>query len=269
MGPETNPSLFSPSIDVRPESAFVAGHVPGSANIALEELAARSHELPAASTAVEVSDCDPARAHKAAEFLRRRGHAVVVRPWAAADATQTGSGAVRLWKPAAFLVESLDLLPSHGTPPGRALDVACGSGRDAVYLALAGYDVEAIDLLPDALARADDLARRSGVAIQTRVRDLEREPALATERYDLVVVFRYLQRSLFPALRQAVRPGGHIVYETFHEQNRATGRRPLSPAHLLQTGELEQAFAGFEVLIRRDAFEREGRCFSSLLARKP
>jgi tellurite methyltransferase len=147
--------------------------------------------------------------------------------------------------------------------------VACGSGRDAAYLAVRGFEVEAIDVLPDALSRAEDLARRSGVSIRTRVQDLEREPVLPRDRYHLLVVFRFLQRSLFPALRDAIRPGGYVVYETFHELNARTGRKPRSPDHLLSDGELARAFEGFDVLIQREAQERDGRFFSSLLARKP
>jgi SAM-dependent methyltransferase len=153
--------------------------------------------------------------------------------------------------------------------PRRALDVACGSGRDAVYLALEGWDVEATDVLPDALGRAEDLARRSGVSIRTFVRDLECQSMLPQSRYDLVTVFRFLHRGLFPALRDAVASGGFIAYETFHERNRETGRRPCSPQHLLASGELGKAFDGWEILLARDAVEQDGRYYSSLLARKP
>jgi hypothetical protein len=107
------------------------------------------------------------------------------------------------------------------------------------------------------------------VTIRTEARDLEGDPSLPRGRYDLVTVFRYLQRGLFPSLRGAVAPGGYIVYETFHDRNRQTGRRPHSPDHLLGTGELAGAFAGFDVLIARDAVERDGRFFSHLLARRP
>lgn len=182
---------------------------------------------------------------------------------------ETGASRARLWEPNPFLIEAVGRMAAAGQTAGTALDVACGSGRDAVYLALRGYEVEAIDVLPDALKRADDLARRSGVCLRTRVHDLERQPLLPNDRWQLLVVFRFLQRSLFPALRDAIRPGGYVVYETFHERTRQTGRRPQSPDHLLCTGELGRAFEGFEFLILREAYEREGRYLSCLLARKP
>jgi tellurite methyltransferase len=165
--------------------------------------------------------------------------------------------------------------PSPGIPvagentpsAARALDVACGTGRDAVWLALQGMDVDAIDHLPDALERATSLARRNRVTLNPIEKDIELDPTLPTG-YDLVCVFRYLHRPLWPALRDAVNPGGYIIYETFHTRTCEAGGRPSSPDHLLQTGELSAAFDGFEILIARDATERGGRYFSSLLARK-
>jgi hypothetical protein len=107
------------------------------------------------------------------------------------------------------------------------------------------------------------------VRIATRVQDLESEPTLRRDGYELVSVFRFLERQLFPAIREATAPGGFVIYETFHERNRETGRKPTSTAHLLATGELMRAFEGFEILIARDAVEREGRFYSQLLARRP
>lgn len=260
-------------MDVRPESDFLAGHLPGAFGLPLEELPARVHELPPRHVPFSIIDSNPDRAHAAAEFLRKRGVTVSIAPWDRSKLTESGPSRVRLWRPAPFLAEALGIIRSRdgrgssGTP--RALDVACGSGRDAVYLALEGYEVDAIDVLPDALSRAQDLARRSGMQIRTIARDLEQDRSLPVGRYDLVTVFRYLHRDLFPALRAAVAPGGYIAYETFHEQNRQTGLRPSNPAHLLQTGELARAFDGFAIVLSRDAVEREGRFFSALLARRP
>jgi SAM-dependent methyltransferase len=260
----------APLLDARPEPAFLAAHAPGAAGIPLEELPRRVHELPPAHEPLRVADADPARAAEAAAFLRRRGHAVEVEPWDAAAQTEAGPCAVRLWRPSAFLVEALGRIRASGSATGgRALDVACGTGRDAAYLALEGYAVEAIDVLPDAIERAQNLARRAGIRVTGIVQDLEREPTLPEGRYDLVTVFRYLQRDLFPALRGAVAPGGFVVYETFHERNRATGRRPQNPDHLLRSGELAGAFEGFEILVADDAVGRDGRFFSRLLARRP
>jgi len=263
-----------PLVDVRAEADFLLAHAPRAAGIPLEELAGRTHELPPREARVCVTDADPRRAEEAAAFLRLRGHAVTVVGWDAAAATESGPSHLCLWRPNPFLVEAVERIGGERAGgaranPRRALDLACGCGRDAVWLALQGYQVDAIDVLPDALRRTEDLARRSGVRVHTAPQDLERQPNLGRGCYYLVTVFRFLHRDLIPAIREAVAPGGYVAYQTFHERNRETGRRPLSPEHLLQTGELARAFGGFEVLIARDAVEREGRFFSAILARRP
>jgi len=94
-------------------------------------------------------------------------------------------------QPAQFLVENIDLLPR-----GRALDVAIGTGRNAIYLAKVGFDVEGIDTSREAVEEALAHAHAEGVSIQTRVEDLEKIPYIDEEAYDLVICFNYLQRSL-------------------------------------------------------------------------
>jgi tellurite methyltransferase len=252
-------------LDVRAEADFQIAHAPDAANIPLEQLAASSHELPSASKPLRVTDADPTRAVAASEILARRGHRVEAISLASLDLSATGPATVRLWSPNPFLIEAFHR--STISQGARALDVACGSGRDAVWLALQGMRVDAIDHLPDALQRAESLGRRNRVPINAIQKDVEADPTLPTG-YDLVCVFRYLHRPLWPAIRNAVTIGGHIIYETFHSRTREAGGRPSSPDHLLETGELAAAFDGFDILISRDAVERDGRYFSSLLARR-
>jgi tellurite methyltransferase len=253
----------APLLDVRSEADFATGHAADAANIPLEELPISSHELPPGSTELRVTDSIEKRATLAAEILGRRGHRVSIILFASVDRSATGPSTTRLWSPNAFLVEAFEGI--RLSPGARVLDVACGSGRDAVWLAMQGLRVDAIDYLPDALERAQALARRNRVSINTIRKDIEADPTLPTG-YDLVCVFRYLHRPLWPTLRQAPKPGGHIIYETFHVRTRDIAGRPGSPDHLLQTGELAAAFADFDILISRDEVERDGRYFSSLLA---
>jgi SAM-dependent methyltransferase len=261
--PRGKPAL----IDLRSEAEFLRGHFPGAVNFPWEQLPGRAHELAPKDAALGVAHSDPQRAHDAAEWLGRRGHHVEIVPLDPLQLNETGHGQVRLWQPNPFLVEAMERI-GPPTRDRRALDVACGSGRDAAYLTLAGWNVLAVDILPDAIQRARDLAQRSGVKIATEQWDLEAAASLPPGQFDLVVVFRYLHRPLFGALREAVAAGGYIVYETFHGKTLETVRPPRNPSHLLETGELAEAFDGFEILIARDAVERDGRYVSSILARK-
>jgi rhodanese-related sulfurtransferase len=308
-------------LDVRAEALFAAGHAAGAANIPLEELAARSHELSPKGASVNLFDDDPERRRQAAEALRLRGYAVREASLSADELRESGPSRARLWRPSPFLVEALESIrqradlrapgpPKPGLPvrgesldpprseegrmAPRALDLACGAGREAVYLASAGYEVDAVDVLSDALARAQDLARRCGVRLSTIQQDLKRSPALPAERYDLVIIFRFLHRPLLPMIGRSVAPAGFIVYEAFHRRDagasgrarhgggggRAVGSPAASaagsnnkgcrggPGKTLQDGELAAAFDGFEPLIARDGVERDGRVFSQLLARR-
>jgi SAM-dependent methyltransferase len=122
---------------------------------------------------------------------------------------------------------------------GRVLDVACGSGRHARYLAERGYRVEAVDRDAQAL---DALA--SVVGVTTRAADLEGgEWPYAGERFDAVIVTNYLHRPLFARLLAAVAPGGVLIYETFAAGNERYGR-PSNPDFLLKPGELMQVAHG-------------------------
>ncbi|RMH44100.1 MAG: methyltransferase domain-containing protein [Deltaproteobacteria bacterium] len=119
--------------------------------------------------------------------------------------------AARLRAPDPLLLEAVD-----GVPPGRALDVACGLGRHALALAARGWRVTAVDVSPVAVERLRAEAARRGLArrIDAAVVDLEAEAAAAVlppGPFDLVAVLYFACRPLWPALCDAVRPGGRVV----------------------------------------------------------
>jgi len=130
--------------------------------------------------------------------------------------------------PSDWVVRWTPLLP----PSAQVLDVACGHGRHVRWLAAAGHRVTAIDrdaaLLAPLAALADTLQA-----------DLEAAPwpLPAERRFDAVVVTNYLWRPLMPALKDAVAPGGLLIYETFAQAHAALGR-PRRPEFLLAPGEL-------------------------------
>lgn len=166
--------------------------------------------------------------------------------------------------PSRFLVEVLPLLPT-----GRALDVACGDGRNALHLARHGWRVEAIDFAHAGLARLLAIARRESLPVLAVQADLEQFP-LPRGRYDVVVNVRYLQRSLFDALKASLRSGGTVVFETFIRDQQQLGH-PRNPAFLLERGELADRFSDFDILrFDEGRFETEnGAAFlARLLARR-
>ena len=168
-------------------------------------------------------------------------------------------------KPSAWLVDNADLLPSGG----RALDVACGRGRHAIWLANRGLDVHAIDRNPEAIAQLTAIAGEAGQKIRATVMDLETDPppALGLAEYDVVVGFNYLHRPLMPALRAALKPGGRMFYETFTRRQAERGH-PRNPAFLLNEGELSALVAPLVVFRSREG-EFDGRCIASIVAIAP
>ena len=163
--------------------------------------------------------------------------------------------------PASWLVMHRALLP----PSGRALDVACGRGRNALWLAQQGFDTTALDRDPAAVAELKARARRDGLPLTARAVDLEAGAVdLGDARYDIVVGVHYLHRALFPALIAALAPGGVLVYETFTVAQAARGR-PTNPAFLLEPGELPRLIAPLEIRAVREG-DFEGRMVSSVVA---
>ncbi len=131
--------------------------------------------------------------------------------------------------PSPWIVRFAPLLPRGA----RVLDLACGQGRHARYFAARGHRVVAVDR--DAVAVA---ALAGEAAIDARALDLETGPwPLGGERFDAIVVCRYLHRPLFPRLLAALADDGVLIYETFARGNEAFGR-PANPEFLLLPGEL-------------------------------
>ncbi len=231
------PLVLRHRLDPRPADLAVAAPLADSVNIPLEELPARTHELPPRDEPVRVAAAPPlaARTLRLLADLGRRGERDPDLSLAAASESATIG---RLWRPNAWLEE---LAPRLGT--GRALDLACGAGREAVYLASLGWEVVGVDVLPDALERAAALAARCREAIE-RVEwvlaDLEGDAGFVPPRppYDLVAGFRFLDRPLLARVADWLRPGGHLVWETFTALHRQRHGRPARDAQVLQPGEL-------------------------------
>ena len=167
-------------------------------------------------------------------------------------------------QPATFLRENLDQLPK-----GRALDIAAGEGRNAVFLAAHGFEVDAVDISPVGLRKANALAEERGVEIRTIQANLE-EWDLGSERYDVIANFYYLQRDLTPKIKRALKPGGVVIYETYTVEHLEleTARGPKKRAYFLEMGELRRMFEDWEILHYAET-RTSRKAVASLIARKP
>ncbi|MBI5957395.1 MAG: class I SAM-dependent methyltransferase [Chloroflexi bacterium] len=148
-------------------------------------------------------------------------------------------------------------------PGCRALELACGLGRDALWLAEQGWRVEALDISLTALIQARaEMVRRKLSGVHFVVADLDHFP-LPRHEYDLVYVFRFLDRRLFPAIAERVRPGGLVIYETLNI-HWLKSHPDTRPDHMLQLGELPGYFPGWTVIESSD-----GGVMSTFVGRRP
>lgn len=166
------------------------------------------------------------------------------RKWDARYQGGSGVGTV-----AAVLLENAHLLPAQG----QALDVACGLGANAMFLAQRGFEVHAWDISPVAMARLSEESRKRGLRVIAEVRDVVADPPAANS-FDVVVVSRFLDRRLTIALTNSLRPGGLLFYETFTRE-RVTDEGPANPCYRLADNELLALFAALRVIVYRE----EGR----------
>jgi len=183
-----------------------------------------------------------------------------------------------LSEPASIVRELLPLLPT-----GPALDLACGTGRHALFLAARSQHVTAVDFSNVALDILEVRARSVHVPVHRRERfaeagrqahrglelmraDLERTH-LPERGYDLILCIQYLQRSLFPQIARALRPNGVLLIETFTRAQLELEGGPRNPNFLLETGELRESFPQLCVLFYRELRAEQG--VASLVAKKP
>lgn len=304
------------SVRPAPRVLLAAPSPLAAVQIPFDEILDRPHELPPRGNVIHVLDVDDAAERAVAQLARLGRAAERISPERVAPAER---GCVyRLWRPGAWLEEvAAEIAAANDVAGGAArgdvkdaaradvkdaaradaeladgewhrevrspplaLDVACGTGRDAVFLGSLGWDVVGVDILPDALERASDLARRYGIGPgrntwavmdvedpgQVERRGISGAPgcgnaaAEAAEsvspggfegRFDLICVARFLHRPLFAALARWLRPGGSLVYETYTTLHRERFGKPARDAHVLRPGELQSLLVGAGLSVRR------------------
>jgi tellurite methyltransferase len=171
-------------------------------------------------------------------------------------------------QPSRFLRAIGDLLPGQG----RALDVAGGSGRNALWLARRGLDVTLVDIAEEGLALATQAAQRQDARLRTVCRDLEDPNDLEAEPllrgpWDVIVVVRFLLRSVMPALAASLAPGGVLVLAHPTVTNLQHHARPPR-RYLLEDRELPCLLPGLEPVLYREGWNEDGWHEAELVARR-
>jgi rhodanese-related sulfurtransferase len=254
-------------LDVRTPGEFAQlGHIPDAWLLPVDLVASAPAVLPHDGKPVLVYCEHGVRSVAASQLLAAAGIAPVLNlagglaQWS--GPREFGAGVLR--GPSTWLLDNADLLPRGG----KVIDVACGRGRHALLLASAGFDVRAIDRDPESIAFLRATAARLSLRIDTDVVDLETDPppGLPASDYDAVLVFNYLHRPLMAALRDAVKVGGRLFYETFTTRQAERGH-PKNPAFLLRDGELAELMAPLTILRSREG-EFDDRFIASVVAER-
>ena len=148
---------------------------------------------------------------------------------------------------------------------GTALDIACGPGRNTHFMAEKGFLVDAVDLSDYALSLVKDMATITKIEA-----DLDNYN-LAVNKYDLIVNINYLNRRFFPQIKEALKKGGVVIFETFIVAH-GDFKNPANPEFLLRKNELLHAFIGLDIIYyeERDEINLRGEKtrVASLVARK-
>lgn len=269
-------------IDLRTWAAYVLGHHTDASHLPYADLILRRHELPLPGTVLCVLHDDADELQQATTMLIEWGYPIaavlqcddaLAQQWQQQGCWQQGAQSRQLWQASGCLQRALELPETRPEAKAKtdvwALDLACGSGRDALTLAQHGFRVLAVDVKTDALDRLQASAHARGLLIQTQCLDLEAgDVTLAQPSFALINVARYLHRPLLPPLRQWLQPGGLLVYETFLQGAERFGG-PRRPAFLLAPGELASQFADFHILYDSVLTLADGRPMQQFIARKP
>ena len=149
--------------------------------------------------------------------------------------------------------------------PARALDLACGTGRNALWLAERGWSVTAVDGSPVAIEILRRAAKQRGLTVDALVADLEKqEYVIEPSSWELIAICCYLQRDLFEPVKRGLVPGGLVVaiallIEPGHEDS----------SFRLKPGELRRYFEGWEILHDREVRDTSHHTVAEVVARRP
>tara|TARA_Y100000031_G_scaffold17661_1_gene18195 strand:+ start:381 stop:893 length:513 start_codon:yes stop_codon:yes gene_type:complete len=164
--------------------------------------------------------------------------------------------------PASLLLEYFYLLPK-----GRVLDVAMGKGRNALYLAKHGFEVEGVDMDEAAIQACNEDASKRGLKIKTQAADLT-DYCISPNTYEVILCFNYLQRDLIPQMKAGLKKGGIIIYQTFLIDQHIKFGKPKHKEYCFEHNELLHFFLDFRILSYKEGFISEEKALVSLVAQK-
>jgi rhodanese-related sulfurtransferase len=269
-------------LDLRPRPDFEAGHLAGAVHHPLSGPAepSRLEEelpsifLPPREEPLLVLAAREEEAFVAAAHLEARGRAPVAGAaldpaiWSGLPPSlrETGASRRHLWAAPPWLTSHADLLPPCAAGP--VLDLACGSGRAAVWLAERGYRVTGLDWQPEALALGRRLAASRGSVCDFRTVDLRDPAAVPPGPWAVLLNFRFLDRRLLAVAPRLVMPGGVAMVRTFREAPGYAGHP--RPRHRLRPWELTRLFprGQWEILAHDQGFDPDGRPAAGVVARR-
>jgi SAM-dependent methyltransferase len=141
---------------------------------------------------------------------------------------------------------------SHLAKGKNALDIAAGTGRNALYLAGQGFVVDAVDISDTGLAKFAG----KHPDVHPICADLD-DFVIPANRYNLIVNIKYLNRRLFPCIREGLAPGGVLIFETFLDTPDLTMHQPICRDYLLKENELLHAFSSLKIVLYQEAEEND------------
>ncbi len=168
-------------------------------------------------------------------------------------------------EPIRFLKDNINILTR-----GKALVLAMGEGRNAIFLAENGFDVDGCDISEVAVEKSKFLAARNNVQLNAFVADLEKYK-IPTNKYDLITCIYYTQKNLIPQIKDGLKKGGMVLFETYTIDQLKYGNDapgPKNPAYLLKHNELLDFFRDFHLLYYREGEIAPDKSVASLIAQK-
>lgn len=269
-------------LDFRSQEAFISGHLIDATWMMFDRLAESLNQLPAAPATLFLVG-DKAQIEEASILLDSKGYEVngslvvdakTLGFWqnSLKDDWVAGKESKRLWQPSSIVTEWVEKYRNMLTVERpNVLDLGCGGGRDAVFLAKQKMQVMAIDNKANVISRAKQLAQANGAQVQFKCCDLNKVGCLPPAgEFDLIVGVRFLNRELLPKLIDILAPNGFILWQTFVDIDEEGYElsSPKNPNFILKTGELAEVFASLQIFTDRIQKLTDNRPVNTFIAQK-